>query len=221
MGSALTEQQGSRGCSHCGRRRGVARVASEILIQFEFATIEPRDRIAYGANDCVTPLGPPTTSSSRFAAVLSLTCTEAAQSSSIDKNSRVGSKRPWFFVAGKKRPDETTTSSGTRVLRTAPITLSRHDRPRTLTASFSCATAEGTGGVTLPVPVDQTKGAISELIAHADGWVDVVGGEVAIRYSVMPPLIHCAHVSVEVLGKPVVGVEGKGVEASAAGAVAR
>jgi len=32
-------------------RRGVARVASEILIHFGFTTIEPRDRIADGANE--------------------------------------------------------------------------------------------------------------------------------------------------------------------------
>src|ERR1700683_3385968 len=58
----------------------------------------------------------------------------------------------------------------------------------------------------------------SELVAHANGGVDVVRGEVAAGHSVMHAAVHGAHVSVEVLGKPVVGVEGDSVEASAAGA---
>src|ERR1700683_4701565 len=59
----------------------------------------------------------------------------------------------------------------------------------------------------------------SELVAHANGGVDVVRGEVAAGRSVMHAAVHGAHVSVEVLGEPVVGVEGKSVQASAAGAV--
>jgi protein-S-isoprenylcysteine O-methyltransferase Ste14 len=63
------------------------------------------------------------------------------------------------------------------------------------------------------------RGGISELVAHANGRVNVGGVEVAAGHAVVHPAVHGAQVDVEVDVEAVIGVERKGVEASAASAV--
>ena len=59
----------------------------------------------------------------------------------------------------------------------------------------------------------------SKFVANANRRVDVRGVEVAAGHAVVHAAVHGAQVSVEVLVEIVVGVEGKGLEAAAAGAL--
>jgi len=58
-----------------------------------------------------------------------------------------------------------------------------------------------------------------ELVAHANRRVDIGRVDVAARQTVVHPAVHRADVGVEVRIESVVGVEGKGLEASTAGGV--
>jgi len=60
---------------------------------------------------------------------------------------------------------------------------------------------------------------MSKFVAHADGGIDVSGVDVAAGHTFAHPAVHGADVSVEVHVESVVGVEGKGLETSAASAV--
>ena len=61
----------------------------------------------------------------------------------------------------------------------------------------------------------------SEFVAHTNGGVDVGRVKVAARHAIVDAAVHGAQVSVEVLVEVVVGIEGKGLEATAAGAIHR